>query len=329
MEKIVSLAMGSGGKESWELIERIFRHLGNDLLKEAEDGTPLPSLQNPLFTTDSFTVSPLFFPGGDIGKLAVAGACNDLAMMGAQPRFLSLGLIIEEGLELRQLERILRSMKRELALNGAQVVTGDTKVVPKGGCDGLYIGVSALGERKASISQRNIEEGDLILLSGDIGRHGATIFAAREGIELWNDLESDCRSLWPIVEELLESGATIKAMRDATRGGIAAVLNEWATAQNVEIEIEEEKVSVRQGVQGICEILGLDPMVLANEGTFLLVSSRDEAPKILEILRSHNPEASIIGEVKGDHPQRVVLRSPWGTRRFLDMPSGEILPRIC
>ena len=329
MNKTITLAMGNGGVENSELIQKvIYRHLGNDILAKAEDATPLGALQNLCFTTDSFTVTPLFFKGGDIGKLSVAGACNDLAMMGAKPKFLSLSFIIEEGFGLREFEKILRSIKKELTLNEAKVVTGDTKVVPKGSCDGLYINMSAIGERIADVSQNRIQKGDVLLLSGDMARHGAAIFAAREGIELENEIESDCKSLWPVVEELL-GNLTPKAMRDATRGGVAAVLNEWAMATNLCMEIQEQNCSVDESVQGICEILGFEPFMLANEGTFVMAVDPKDADAALEILRRHNDKAAIIGRISDSYPGRVVLESSWGTRRFLDMPSGEILPRIC
>ncbi len=329
MNKTITLAMGNGGVENAELIQKvIYRHLANDFLAKAEDATPLRFVNEPCFTTDSFTVTPLFFNGGDIGKLAVAGVCNDLAMMGAKPKFLSLSFIIEEGFGLREFEKIMRSIKKELAINGAKVVTGDTKVVPKGGCDGIYINMSAIGERIACVSQTNIEEGSVLLLSGDMARHGASIFAAREGIELANEIESDCKSLWPVIDELLQE-LTPKAMRDATRGGVAAVLNEWAAATQLCMEIEERFCNVDASVQGICEILGFEPFMLANEGTFVIAVHPDDAQKALQILRRHNAQASIIGKVSTTYPRRVVLHSAWGTRRFLDMPSGEILPRIC
>ncbi len=329
MQQSITLAMGNGGVENQELIEKIiFRHLGNDLLQRGEDATFLGKIEDAVFTTDSFTITPLFFPGGDIGKLAVAGACNDLAMMGAKPKFLSLGFIIEEGLKRRDFEKIVRSIKKELQKNGALVVTGDTKVVPKGSCDGLYINISAIGKQISKVSEKRIEVGDKIVLSGDIARHGAAIFAAREGIELESELQSDCESLWPVVQELLEVGG-IKAMRDATRGGVAAVLNEWAAAQELCIEIEEAKVPVSQEVQGICEILGFDPLILANEGTFVLAVEPTKEEEVVEVLRRYNPNAQIVGEVTSEYPKRVLLKSEWGTRRFLDRPSGEILPRIC
>ncbi len=330
MQKHITLAMGSGGEESSELLEKlVFRHLKNSYLARAEDATPLESLQSPCFCTDSFTVSPPFFPGGDIGKLSIAGSCNDLAMMGAKPKFLSLSFIIEEGFSVREFEKILRSIKNELAINEAVVVTGDTKVVPKGSVDRIFITTSAIGERKIEASQRSIQEGDSLLFSGDIARHGACIFAAREGIELESEITSDCASLWPIVKRLIDDGITIKAMRDATRGGVAAVLNEWARATELTFEVDEASVRVSQEVQGICEILGFEPFVLANEGRFVLVVDPKDEKKALKILQEFNEDAAIIGKVTKSYPGRVTLQSEWGTKRFLDMPSGEILPRIC
>ncbi len=328
MGRNITLAMGNGGEENYLLLQKIFKHLKNEYLEKAEDGTPLPPLTTPIFTTDSFTISPLFFKGGDIGKLAVAGATNDLAMMGAEPKFLSLSFLIEEGFGLRDFEKVLKSIKKECEINGAKVVTGDTKVLPQGSCDKLFINVSAVGERVKNYSQENIQEGDLILVSGDIGRHGSAIFIAREGIELESELESDCKSLFPIVKELFEIEG-VKALRDATRGGVSAVLNEWAKEREVCIELEESKIPISDEVRGVCEILGFEPLILANEGTFLAVVSPESAPRVLEVLQKFNPNAQIIGEVTKSYPRRVVLISEWGTRRFLDMPTGEILPRIC
>lgn len=330
MQDIITLSMGNGGAENYELIEKIiFKHLKNEYLSRAEDGTYLDSLENLVFTTDSFTISPIFFRGGDIGKLAVAGVCNDLAMMGAKPKYLSLSFIIEEGFSIDGFEKIVKSIQGELNINGAYIVTGDTKVVPKKSCDGIYINISGVGKRVKEFSQKKIEVKDKVLISGDIARHGASIFASREGIELENMIYSDCKSLWPIVKRLIEANLDIKACRDATRGGVAALLNEWAKATNLSFEIEEGKIEVSDEVRGICEILGFDPLVLANEGTFVLVVSEDDSQKVLEILKEFNENAQIIGDVTNEYKQKVLLKSEWGTRRFLDMPSGEILPRIC
>ena len=333
MTKTVTLAHGNGGAENQALIHEIFwKHLGNEILDRGEDAALLASLKNPAMTTDSFTVSPLFFPGGDIGKLSICGTCNDLAMMGAAPRYLSLSVIIEEGFEARKLERIVRSMKKELATNDAIIVSGDTKVVPKGTVDGLFINTTGIGEMQAQgIGIRNIQEGDAIVVSRDIGRHGATIFVSREGLEMQSALQSDCASLWPQVASLLDGGIRPHALRDATRGGLAAVLNEWAAANELCIEVEEGAIPVSEEVRGICEMLGFEPTALANEGTFVTALDPAEVPMALEILEAFPgcESAALIGTVTTSHPGRVVLESEWGTRRFLELPTGELLPRIC
>jgi len=277
-------------------------------------------------------VSPLFFAGADIGKLAVCGTCNDLAMMGAQPKYLTCSVIIEEGFEVRDLEKIVRSMKTELEVNGAIVVSGDTKVVPKGSVDKIFINTTGIGEvTRKGISSNKITTNDLILVNRDIGCHGATIFTAREGIEMSSSLMSDCTSLYPQVKALIDAGINITALRDATRGGVSAVLNEWSKQSNICIEVEEESIPVSDEVVGICEMLGFEATALANEGTFVLAIDKNDAKKALEILKTFekNSMASIIGKVTDKHLQRVVLNSSWGTQRFLETPSGELLPRIC
>jgi len=332
MEKSITIAHGNGGEENGELIEKIFyKYFKNDILNRAEDSAILDLDSSKIaFTTDSFTVTPLFFPGGDIGKLSICGTCNDLAMMGARAKYLTCSFMIEEGLSMRELERVVRSMKRELDINGAMIVSGDTKVVPKGSVDRLFINTSGIGEVVYSgISSHNLKEGMAILVSRDIGTHGAVIFASREGIGLDSTLSSDSASLYPQVEALFEARLNIKALRDATRGGVSAVLNEWARASDVCIEIEEETIPIRDEVKGICELLGFEALNLANEGTFVVALPQDEAGRALEILRRVNPNAQIIGRVTNQYPKKVILNSSWGTKRFLDLPSGELLPRIC
>jgi len=253
-------------------------------------------------------------------------------MMGAQPKYLTCSVIIEEGFEVESLERIVESMRKELAINGAVVVSGDTKVVPKGSVDKLFINTTGLGEIvQAGISSNNVSEENVILINRDIGCHGATIFAAREGMEMSSTLKSDCNSLYPQVKALMDGGIKITAMRDATRGGVAAVLNEWARQSNVCIEVEEEKIPVSDEVKGICEMLGFEATALANEGTFVLAIHKDSAAKALEILGGFEvcAMASQVGEVTHKYPQKVILKSPWGTSRFLETPNGELLPRIC
>ncbi|MBY0539826.1 MAG: hydrogenase expression/formation protein HypE [Campylobacterales bacterium] len=332
MTKTITLAHGNGGAENNELITKVFyKAFKNDILSKSEDAAVIQD-GTLAFSTDSFTVSPLFFNGANIGKLAVCGTCNDLAMMGAKPKYLTCSVIIEEGFEIRELEKIVKSMKDELEVNGAIVVSGDTKVVPKGAVDKIFINTTGIGEiLYKGISSNNITENDLILVSRDIGAHGATIFAAREGMDLETSLKSDCASLYPQVKALIDSGIKITALRDATRGGVSAVLNEWAKQSDICIEIEEEKIPVCDEVKGICEILGFDAMSLANEGTFVLAIPKDDALKALEVLQTfeYSKTASIIGKVTQQYEQRVILNSQWGTKRFLDIPTGELLPRIC
>ncbi|NOZ91338.1 MAG: hydrogenase expression/formation protein HypE [Epsilonproteobacteria bacterium] len=330
MNKNITLAHGNGGQENSELISKIFyKYFKNDILQKSEDSAVIEDGKL-AFSTDSFTVSPLFFSGGDIGKLSICGTCNDLAMMGARPKYLTCSVIIEEGFPTRELEKIVRSMKKELKINGAIVVSGDTKVVPKGAVDKLFINTTGIGEIEyKGISASNLKDGMSILVSRDIGSHGATIFSAREGIELESNLKTDCASLYPQVKALIDSKIEIVAMRDATRGGVSAVLNEWAKTSNVCIEIQEEKIPIQESVQGICEMLGFEAMDLANEGTFVLAVPKSNEVRALEVLKQTHSSAEIIGSVSMEYQGKVILKSSWGTKRFLDLPSGELLPRIC
>ncbi|MBA3025648.1 MAG: hydrogenase expression/formation protein HypE [Sulfurimonas sp.] len=332
MNKTITLANGNGGEENNELISQVFyKAFKNEILEKSEDAAIIHNGEL-AFSTDSFTVSPLFFAGADIGKLAVCGTCNDLAMMGAKPKYLTCSVIIEEGFEVVELERIVASMKIELEVNAAIVVSGDTKVVPKGSVDKIFINTTGIGEvLKKGISSNNITEEDVILVNRDIGAHGATIFAAREGMEMSSALKSDCNSLFPQVKALLDAGINITAMRDATRGGVSAVLNEWAKQSNICIEVEEEKIPVSDEVKGICEMLGFEATALANEGTFVLAVKREDAQRAVEILQNFEfcSSATVIGQVTQTHLKKVVLKSAWGTSRFLETPTGELLPRIC
>ena len=332
MTKTITLAHGNGGAENNELIKEFFYDaFKNEILEKSEDAAVIQN-GTLAFSTDSFTVSPLFFNGANIGKLAICGTCNDLAMMGAKPKYLTCSVIIEEGFEVEQLHKIVASMKEELAKNEAIIVSGDTKVVPKGSVDKIFINTTGIGEiLYKGISSNNITQNDLILVNRDIGTHGATIFAAREGMDMNSNLKSDCASLYPQVKALIDSGVKITALRDATRGGVSAVLNEWAKQSNVCIEVDEEKIPVCDEVKGICEMLGFEATNLANEGTFVLAIAKEDAAKAIEVLHTF-PEASnacIIGTVTEQYPQKVVLNSSWGTKRFLDTPTGELLPRIC
>lgn len=331
MNKTITLANGNGGEENNELITKVFyKAFKNEILSKSEDAAVLNISGDIAVSTDSFTVSPLFFAGADIGKLAVCGTCNDIAMMGAKPKYLTIGVIIEEGFALRDLEKIVRSIKKELEVNEALIVSGDTKVMPKGTIDKIIINTTGIGQiQKEGISSNNISGDDIILVSRDIGCHGATIFAAREGIELSNNIKSDCASLYPIVQKLIDKNINITALRDATRGGVSAVLNEWAKQSDICIEVEEIKIPVNQEVNGMCEMLGFEAMSLANEGTFCLAIKKEDANKALEILKEFNQNATILAKVTQQYKQKVILNSPYGTQRFLDTPSGELLPRIC
>jgi hydrogenase expression/formation protein HypE len=328
----IKLADGNGGEENAKLINDIFYSAyANDILRKNEDAAVIDGGRLAM-TTDSFTVSPIFFSGGDIGKISVCGTCNDLAMMAARPKYLTCAVMIEEGFDLEELKTITASIKKELDINGAIIVSGDTKIVPKGSVDKIFINTTGIGEIiRPGLSANAITGKDAIIVSASIGRHGAAIFANREGIDISSTLQSDCASLWPVVEKLIESGIAITAMRDATRGGVAAVLNEWAKQSDVCIEIDESAVPVCDEVQGICELLGFEAYNLANEGTFVLALPKENADKALAILHAHElgREAALIGGASARYPGKVVLKSPYGTSRFLDLPTGELLPRIC
>jgi len=284
------------------------------------------------FTTDSFTVSPIFFNGGNIGKLAIAGTVNDLAMMGAKPLYLSAGFIIEEGFAFDDLELIVKAMAGELEKSGAKIVCGDTKVVPRGAVDQIFINTSGIGEIcRDGISAANLQEGDALIVSGDVGRHGGAILIEREGLGVSSDLQSDCATLWPAVEALIESDIAISAMRDATRGGLSAVLNEWAEQSRVCLEVEEASVPVDEAVQGICELFGFEAFDFANEGTFILAVPKEYAESAIQVLQKvkMTSKAGIIGRVTMKKEGKVILHSAYGSSRYLDLPKGELLPRIC
>ncbi|NKF50721.1 hydrogenase expression/formation protein HypE [Shewanella sp. WXL01] len=332
-KKQVQLSHGGGGKEMNALIHKLFfKAFDNEILSSEEDAAAL-NLNGPTaFTTDSFTVAPLFFSGGNIGKLAVAGTVNDLAMMAAKPEYLSCSFIIEEGFAIDDLKTIVESMASELAKSGAKVVCGDTKVVPRGCADGIFINTSGVGEiQKQGISVKNIQPGDAIIVSRDIGRHGATILMAREGLTLDSELTSDCATLWPMVESLLNADIPVHAMRDATRGGLAAVLNEWASASDVGITVQESELPIADEVKGLCELYGFEAFDLANEGTFIIALPKEHAEQALNLIQAHEDgkNAAIVGEVTEAHNGKVILKTPWGSSRYIDLPQGELLPRIC
>jgi hydrogenase expression/formation protein HypE len=331
----VLLAHGGGGRLMQQLIETTFvATFDNPLLAQRHDGAVFEAAGARLaFTTDSYVVRPLFFPGGDIGTLAVNGTVNDLAMCGARPRWLSAGFIIEEGLPMETLQRVARSMRRAADAAGVQIVTGDTKVVDKGKGDGLFINTAGLGVREhpAAIGPTQVRPGDAVLLSGDVGRHGMAIMSVREGLAFEGAIESDCAPLVAPVLALLDAGIAVHCLRDLTRGGLCAALNEIAAAGRVQVHIEEAAVPVVEPVRGACEILGLDPLSVANEGRFVAFVAAADANRAIEILRGHPVCANAvrIGTVRADSPGLVTLRSQIGAERILDLLSGEQLPRIC
>ena len=327
MKKIL-LAHGGGGQEMNELINGlIFRIFDNEILAQSNDSAILNLSGKLAFSTDSFVVSPTKFPGGDIGKIAVCGTINDLAMVGAKPRYISCALIIEEGLGIDELKEILNSMKSTADEAGVSIVCGDTKVVSKGSCDKIFINTSGIGEIIKESRVGNLKSGAKILLSGDVGRHGAVILANRNELNL--DLQSDCKPLNNAVEALLNANIAPLAMRDATRGGLSAVLNEWAKACGRDIKISEDSIAVSDEVMGICEILGFEPYELANEGTFVLAVEPQDEMRALEILKKFDPKSSTIGEILDSNKTNVIIQNSYGASRFMEPPKGELLPRIC
>ena len=331
----VLLAHGGGGKLTHQLLEQLFLpEFSNPALEARHDGALLRVNGLRLaFTTDSYVVRPLIFPGGNIGDLAVYGTVNDLAMCGARPLYLSAGFILEEGLEMETLRTVVRSMQQAARRAGVALVTGDTKVVDKGKGDGIFINTAGIGlvESPREIGPASVRPGDAILVSGDLGSHGVAILSVREGLEFQAPISSDTAPLWEPIEALLKAGVELHCLRDLTRGGLASALNEIAGAAGLSICIQEAAVPVAEVVQGACEILGLDPLYVANEGRFIVILPEPDAGRALDILRRF-PVSSLaagIGTVTQAPPGLVTLVSRIGGTRVLDMLSGEQLPRIC
>ncbi len=336
MDEHITLSHGAGGKSSRTLIETLFlRELGNPLLAPLADHALLPATDGArlAFTTDASVVAPLFFPGGDIGELAVNGTVNDLAMAGATPRYLSAGFILEEGLPTADLARVVRSMAAAARAAGVVVAAGDTKVVERGKADGLYISVAGIGtiEHSLQLAPGAIRPGDKVLVSGTIGDHGMAIMVARGGLELEVDLESDTAPLHDLVATLLAATPAVRCLRDPTRGGVATVLNELALSAEVAITLDELMIPIRPEVRGACEILGIDPLYVANEGKLVAIVAPEAEAAALAALRSHplGTAAAVIGEVAGDPAGMVVLETEFGGSRVVDMLAGDPLPRIC
>ena len=355
----IVLAHGGGGRLTHQLIEKVFLPaFGNPMLDQRHDGAVLPlntvtTGSRLAFTTDSFVVRPLIFPGGNIGDLAIYGTVNDLAMCGARPLYLSAGFILEEGLEMQTLRTVVKSMQEAAAKANVKLVTGDTKVVDKGKGDGIFINTSGIGVIETegdapclaevarhgntessgvrSIGPLSVQPGDAVIVSGDLGRHGIAILSVREGLEFESPILSDCANLWPAVEALLNAGIEIHCLRDLTRGGLATTLNEIASDRNICIKLEETLIPVEETVQSACEILGLDPLYVANEGRFAVFLAETQADAALDVLKKVEVSqgAVRVGKVEETPGRTVVLQSRIGGNRVVDMLSGEQLPRIC
>ncbi len=329
----ITLAHGGGGRLTQQLVEQIFRPIFQSSELEAQgDGAVLSVDPGRLaFSTDSYVVRPLFFPGGDIGSLAVTGTCNDLAMCGARPKWLSVGMILEEGFSIESLIQIAKSMATSAAEVGVRLVTGDTKVVERGKGDGVYINTSGVGviEGTKQVGPGQIEPEDVILLSGAVGKHGTAILSVRQGLEFSTTLQSDCAHLWPGVESILTAGLEAHAFRDLTRGGLATALIELSQTSGLEFLLQEDQIAVDPQVRGACAMLGLDPLFVANEGRMIVIVKRDDSQRALELLKARDPDACQIGEVLSTPRGRVQMETRFGSKIILEMQSGEQLPRIC
>jgi len=334
MDDRILLAHGSGGKLSHELVvKKLLPFLANPALNKLDDSAIFEASGRLAFTTDGYVVNPIFFPGGDIGKLAVCGTVNDLSMNGAKPLYLSLSAIIEEGFLINELEQIMQSIKKAAEEAGVSIIAGDTKVVNRGQADKLFITTSGVGviPTGVDISGANARAGDKVLLSGTIGDHGIAVMSQREGLRFSMTLESDCAPLNKLVSKMLEVSSRIHCLRDPTRGGLATTLNELAQQSKVGMVVNEARIPVKEDVKAACELLGLDPLYVANEGKLVAIADPVDADKILTQMKKncYGIDAAIIGEVTDEHCGKVVMKTKLGPSRIVDMISGELLPRIC
>ena len=333
MEDKILLAHGSGGKLMHDLIESFLPELANPILDRLDDSAVFEASGRLAFTTDSYTVNPLFFPGGDIGKLAVCGTVNDLAMSGARPLYLSLAFIIEEGLPVADLKKIITSIKKAADEADVKIVTGDTKVVNQGTADKLFINTAGVGivPEGVEISGAGARPGDRIIVSGNIGDHGIAVLSQREGLKFQTPVPSDCAPLNGLVAEMLKASKDIHCLRDPTRGGLAVTLNDFARQSKVGIVIDETEIPVDKAVLAACELLGFDPLHIANEGKLAAAVAPGDADAVLAAMRRHKygSRAVIIGDVVKEHPGQVVMKTSLGASRIVDVPVGELLPRIC
>ena len=333
-DKTVTMAHGAGGRQTTELIDSVFAaHFANDDLTADDAAVLVPPKGRMAVSTDGFIVSPAFFPGGNIGKLSICGTVNDLACMGAKPLYLTCAFVIEEGFPMEKLEEIAAAMEKTSKEAGVHIVSGDTKVAGKGQVDGVFITTTGMGEIQEGVNVAGTyaKPGDAIIVTGDIGRHGCTILLAREDFGIDADVTSDCAPLWKTVEAVMNTTHDLHVIRDATRGGVGTVLYEIAGQSNVGIRLDAAKVPVAPEVEGVCGMLGLEPLYLACEGRMVIMAPMEEAEKIVETLKKcpYSKDAAIIGEVTADQPGKVVMTTEIGTQALLPQPGGELLPRIC
>ena len=332
--KTVTMAHGAGGRQTSELIDEVFKaHFANPDLTADDAAVLAPPAGRMAVSTDGFIVSPAFFSGGNIGKLSICGTVNDLACMGAKPMYLTCAFVIEEGFPMEKLEEIATAMEKTAKEAGVRIVSGDTKVAGKGQVDGVFITTTGMGEIREGVTVGGelAKPGDAIIVTGDVGRHGCTILLAREDFGIEADVTSDCAPLWKTVESVMDTGAELHVIRDATRGGVGTVLYEIAGQSHVGIRLDAQKVPVEPEVKGVCGMLGLEPLYLACEGRMVIMAPGKDAEKIVEALRKcpYSKDAAIIGEVTEEQPGKVVMTTEIGTQALLPQPGGELLPRIC
>jgi len=333
VEDKILLAHGSGGKLMHDLIESFMPELANPILEKLDDSAVFDVSGRLAFTTDSYTVNPIFFPGGDIGRLAVCGTVNDLAMSGAKPLYLSLAFIIEEGLAVADLKKIVGSIAEAAGEAGVKIVTGDTKVVNRGSADKIFINTAGVGivPEGVNISAAKARPGDKVIISGNIGDHGIAVLSKREGLKFHTPVPSDCAPLNGLVADILAASKDIHSLRDPTRGGLAVTLNDFARQSKAGIRIDEDTIPMNKAVMAACELLGLDPLHIANEGKLAAAVPVENAERVLAAMKrnKYGRDAAIIGEVVKEHPGQVVMKTSLGASRIIDMPVGELLPRIC
>lgn len=333
---IITLSHGSGGQATNELIDNLFyKYFNNEFLSQKNDSSVLPVINGKIaMSTDSFVINPIFFEGGDIGKLAICGTINDICMSGAKPLYISVGFIIEEGLSIEELERIVKSMSKTAKEAGVKIVTGDTKVVERGNCEKIYINTTGIGiikENNNYLSGNKVKHGDVIIISGTLGDHGMCIMNERENLGFDINIKSDCCLLNKLIEDILSVSNNVRVLRDPTRGGLATTLNEIVEHSKISMEIKEEFIKVKPEVSAMCEILGMDPLFIANEGKVVVIVDEKDADNVLKVMKNNKVgrDSIILGKAIDDGKNKLYLKTNIGGRRIINMPEGEILVRIC